>query len=214
MKAKRYNDAIDEFRALAAHTAPENRAAAMLDLADALHRAGREQEARSELTTLPSATPDQSAQRLYILGEIAWKSGDNEAFFHYVDQLRQASATSLWLEAALLSVGNLHLVHHERDQAIDAFANCSNAFPPDRKPATRIGKSPGSRCARDERTRQKSCWKSRSRFTPGGNEASNALYWRARLAEEDNQPAMARAFYQKLPIAIAITTMPCWDASV
>jgi len=26
---------------------------------------------------------------------------------------------------------------------------------------------------------------------PGGNETSAALYWRARLAEEDNQPAVA-----------------------
>ena len=33
---------------------------------------------------------------------------------------------------------------------------------------------------------------------PGGNETSAALYWRARLAEEDNQPGMARAYYQKL----------------
>ncbi len=33
---------------------------------------------------------------------------------------------------------------------------------------------------------------------PNGNETSNALYWRARLAEEDKDPAMARAYYQKL----------------
>jgi len=33
---------------------------------------------------------------------------------------------------------------------------------------------------------------------PAGNETSAALYWRARLAEEDNQPGMARAYYQKL----------------
>ena len=33
---------------------------------------------------------------------------------------------------------------------------------------------------------------------PSGGETPAALYWRARLAEEDNQFAMARAFYQKL----------------
>ncbi len=33
---------------------------------------------------------------------------------------------------------------------------------------------------------------------PGGTETPAALYWRARLAEEDNQPGMARAFYEKL----------------
>ena len=33
---------------------------------------------------------------------------------------------------------------------------------------------------------------------PSGAETPAALYWRARLAEEDNQFVMARAFYQKL----------------
>ena len=33
---------------------------------------------------------------------------------------------------------------------------------------------------------------------PDSNEVPNALYWRARIAEEEGNPAMARAFYQKL----------------
>src|SRR6202011_1771830 len=33
---------------------------------------------------------------------------------------------------------------------------------------------------------------------PSGAEIPAALYWRARLAEEDNDPVMARAYYEKL----------------
>ena len=33
---------------------------------------------------------------------------------------------------------------------------------------------------------------------PDSAEVPNALYWRARAAEEEHNPAMARAFYQKL----------------
>jgi len=33
---------------------------------------------------------------------------------------------------------------------------------------------------------------------PSGPEIPAALYWRARLAEEDNDPVMARAYYEKL----------------
>src|SRR5208282_4859825 len=33
---------------------------------------------------------------------------------------------------------------------------------------------------------------------PDSAEIPNSLYWRARLAEEEGNPAMARAFYQKL----------------
>jgi len=41
MKAKRYNDATDEYRDLASHATAEGRPAAELALADALHRSGR-----------------------------------------------------------------------------------------------------------------------------------------------------------------------------
>ena len=38
----------------------------------------------------------------------------------------------------------------------------------------------------------------KSRSIPIPRKFPNALYWRARLAEEEGNPAMARAFYQKL----------------
>ena len=129
MKARRYNDAADEYREIAIHASPENRPAAVLWLADAMHRAGRNREARSELTTLPGATADQSAERLYILGEIAWALDENEAFYQLVNDLRTLAPTSPWLESALLAVGNLHLVNHEYDQAIDYFREMQQRFP-------------------------------------------------------------------------------------
>jgi len=198
MKAKRYNDAVDEFRELAAHSTPDNRPAATLDLADALHRAGRNREAKSELTTLPGATPEQNAQRLYILGEVAWKSEENEAFFHYVDQLRQTAPGSPWLEASLLSAANLHLVHQEREQAIDAFRESQQRFPNGSKAGYAHWKVTWLTLRQGRKEDAKKLLEEQITQYPAGNEASNALYWRARLAEEDNQPAMARAFYQKL----------------
>ena len=129
LKARRYNDAADEYRELATLTGAEGRPAAELALADALHRAGRDREAKAALTTLPGATTDQNAQRLYILGEVAWSSNENEAFYRTVDELRSLAPTSPWLETALLSVANLHLVHHEYDQALDAYRELQQRFP-------------------------------------------------------------------------------------
>ena len=40
--------------------------------------------------------------------------------------------------------------------------------------------------------------KTKSRSIPIPRKFLHALYWRARLAEEEGNPAMARAFYQKL----------------
>ncbi len=81
MKAKRYNDAVDEYRELALNASPEGRPAAELTLADALHRSGRNREAKSELSTLPGTTPDQNAQRLYILGEVFFALDENADFY-------------------------------------------------------------------------------------------------------------------------------------
>ena len=198
VKARRFSEAADEFRELASHATPETRPTYELDLADALHRAGRNREAKAELTTLAGANDDQKAQRLYILGEIAWKSDDNPSFYSIVDQLRQTAPTSPWLEAALLSVANLHLVHHEFDQALEAFHELQQRFPNGGKAsyahwkaawlALRLGRNPEAKQGFDEQIA----------LYPNGNEVNAALYWRARLAEEDKQPEMARAYYEKL----------------
>jgi soluble lytic murein transglycosylase len=198
MKAKRYGDAADEYRDIAIHATPESRPAAELALADALHRSGRNREAKAELTTLAGATPEQNAQRLYILGEVAWASEENQAFYRAVDDLRQADPTSPWLEQALLSVANLHLVHHEYDQALDAFRELQQRFPNGSRASYAHWKAAWLTLRFGRNDEAKKQFDEQIAMYPGGNETSAALYWRARLAEEDNQPALARAYYQKL----------------
>ena len=198
MKAKRYNDATDEYRDLASRATPEGRPAAELALADALHRSGRNREAKAELTTLAGATNEQSAQRLFILGEVAWSSDENETFYRTVDQLRQAAPTSPWLEQALLSVANLHLVHHEYDQALEAFRELQQRFPTGSRASYAHWKAAWLTLRSGRNDEAKKLFDEQIQMYGGGNETSAALYWRARLAEEDNQQGMARAYYLKL----------------
>jgi soluble lytic murein transglycosylase len=198
LKARRYNDAADEYRELATLAGAEGRPAAELALADALHRAGRNREAKAELTTLPGASPDQNAHRLYILGEVAWSSDENETFYRTVDELRSLAPTSQWLEAALLSVANLHLVHHEYDQALDAYRELQQRFPNGNRASYAHWKAAWLTLRQGRNEEAKKEFEEQIAVYPTGNETSAALYWRARLAEEDNQPEMARAYYQKL----------------
>ncbi len=198
MKAKRYNDAADEYRELAIHATADGRVSAELALANALHRSGRNREAKSELTTLAGATAEQSAQRLYILGEVAWASNENETFYRTVDELRQTAPTSPWLEQALLSVANLHLVHHEYDQALDTFRELQQRFPNGSRASYAHWKAAWLTLRFGRNEEAKKAFDEQIGMYPGGNETSAALYWRARLAEEDHQLDMARAYYQKL----------------
>jgi soluble lytic murein transglycosylase len=198
IKARRYADAAAEFGQLAANAPAEMRPEAELAYADALHRAGRNREAKSEISNLPGATAEQSAHRLYILGEVAWATDDNATFYSTVDQLRQSASTSPWLEAALLSAANLHLVHHEYDQALDCYRELQQRFPNGSKASYAHWKTAWLTLRQARKEEAKKLLEEQISLYPGGNEANAALYWRARLAEEDNQPAMARAFYDKL----------------
>ena len=198
MKARRYTDAADEYRELATHASPEERPALELALADAMHRGGKNREAKAELASLSGATPEQNAQRLYILAEVAWASDQNDLFYQTVDQLRQTAPTSPWLESALLSVANLHLVHHEYDQALDAFRELQQRFPKGAKASYAHWKASWLTLRMGRNDDAKKLFEEQIAAYPGGNEANAALYWRARLAEEDNDSTMARAFYQKL----------------
>jgi len=198
VKARRYGDAADEYRQWLIHAAPDERPAAILALADALHRAGRNREARAQLTAVPGLTGEQNAQRLYILGEIAWSLEENDTFYRTVDELRQTAPTSPWLEAALLSVANLRLVHHEYDQALSAFRELQQRFPIGSRASYAHWKAAWLTLRQGHNEEAKSQFDEQIQQYPSGNEVSNALYWRARLAEEDNQLALARAYYQKL----------------
>jgi soluble lytic murein transglycosylase len=198
MKARRYNDAADAYRELASRTSPEERASAQLSLADALHHAGLDREAKAELRALSGLNPEQNAHRLYVLGEVAWASNENDEFYRTVDELRQTAPTSTWLESALLSVGNLHLVHHEYDQALDAFRELQQRFPTGTRAAYAHWKAAWLTLRQGRNQEAKKLFEEQIAVYPSGNETSAALYWRARLAEEDNDPEMARAFYVTL----------------
>ena len=132
------------------------------------------------------------------LGQVAWAANDNDAFYRTVDELRQSAPTSPWLEQALLSAANLHLVHHEYDQALDAFREVQQRFPNGARASYVHWKAAWLTLRQGRNEEAEKAFEEQIALYPSGAETPAALYWRARLAEEDNQPLMARAFYQKL----------------
>jgi soluble lytic murein transglycosylase len=198
VKKHRYADAVEEYRALAGEVSSIDRPTMQLALADALHRSGRNRDAKPVLATLGELTGEENAQRLYLLGQVAWASNDNEAFYRSVDDLRQAAPSSPWLEQALLTAANLHLVHHEYDQALDIFRESQQRFPNGPRASYVHWKAAWLTLRQGRNAEAEKAFEEQLTLYPSGAETPAALYWRARLAEEDNQLAMARAFYQKI----------------
>ncbi len=198
MAKRRYADAADEYGSLVNESTPEDRPVVQLALADALRRGGKNRDAKQVLTSVGPVSGEQNAQRLYLLGQVAWAANDNDAFYSTVSELRQAAPASPWLEQALLSAANLHLVHHEYDQALDAFRESQERFPNGPRASYVHWKAAWLTLRQGRNDDAKKAFEEQIALYPSGGETPAALYWRARLAEEDNQFAMARAFYQKL----------------
>jgi len=202
MSRKRYADAADEYRTLVNEISPNSnsteRSAIQLALADALHRGGKNHDAKLVLALVGGEGGDINAHRLYLLGQVDFATNDNDAFYRTVDELRLASPASPWLEQALLSAANLHLVHHEYDQALDAFREAQARFPNGPRASYVHWKAAWLTLRQGRNEDAEKAFEDQIALYPSGSETPAALYWRARLAEEDNQPLMARAFYQKL----------------
>jgi soluble lytic murein transglycosylase len=197
-KGKRYSDAADEYRDLIPVASPSDRPDIQLALAIALHKSAQDKEAKKILEALDSSAPDINTQRLYNLGEIARGSGDEDGFLRYLSELRQSAPTSLWLQQALLSAGNFYLLKPDYDKAIDAYRELQQRFPNAGRASYAHWKVAWLSLRQGRNAEAKAGFEQQIALYPSSAEIPAALYWRARLAEEDKDTAMARGYYQKL----------------
>lgn len=200
-KGRRFSEAADEYRDLlnvVNVVAPDDRADVQLALAISLRRSGQNKEAKRILEQLPNSPPELNAQRIFNLGETARASDDDQGFLDRLAELRQAAPTSVWLQQALLAEGNLYLLKPDYDKAIDAYREMEKRFPNAGRASYAHWKVAWLSLRQGRNAEAKTGFEQQIGLYPTSAEVPAALYWRARLAEEDNDPAMARSYYQKL----------------
>ena len=198
-KAKHYAEAAHDYRDLVEEVSPANRPEVQLALAGALEKSGSSHDARKILTSMGVQNAgDAEAERLYLLSETERSTSDEEAVQRTLNELRQFGPASPWLEQALLSAGNMYLLKRDYDRAIDYFRELQQRFPNGGRASYAHWKASwlAFRQGRTDEARQG--FENQIALYPDSAEIPAALYWRARLAEEEGNPAMARAFYQKL----------------
>ena len=197
-KGKRFSEAADEYRALLDVLPPNDRPDVQLALAVALRRSGQNKEAKKMLEALTSSTPEINAQRLFNLGEVARATDDDEGFLRSLAELRQAAPTSVWLQQELLAAGNFYLLKPDYDKAIDAYRELQQRFPDAGRASYAHWKVAWLSLRQGRKDEAKTGFEQQIGLYPTSAEVPAALYWRGRLAEEDNDSAMARAYYQTL----------------
>ncbi len=196
--SKKFSDAADTYRDLVRDASPADKPATQLALAEALHHSGQDREAKQLLASVQVTSPDIAAERLYDLGEMQRAANDDDGFLRTVAEIRQAAPASPWLEQALLYVGNIYLLRHDNDNAIAAYREIEQRFPSGPRAPYSHWKASWLSLRQGRTGDAKTGFEQQIALYPDSNEVPSALYWRARLAEEDGNSAMATAFYQKI----------------
>ncbi|HXZ79016.1 MAG TPA: transglycosylase SLT domain-containing protein [Terriglobales bacterium] len=197
-QGKRYRDAAAEYRSLQSDaTTPDLQYATQVALGSVLRHIDT-QQARSYLESLNLPPGEWNAQRLYLIGDIAHNSGDDDGFLQYLGQLRQAGPTSPWLEQALLTAGNMFLLKRDYDHAIDYYRELDERFPKGKVAHYAHWKSAWLNLRQGRNDEASHAFEQQLANYPDSAEVPAALYWRARMAEEQQNAPVARAYYAKL----------------
>lgn len=197
-KGRRYADAAREYHDLLNDAAPAQRPDIVMALASAEMKSGHAKDSKHLLESLQGLNEDQSAQRLYLLGETLRASDDDDGFLNIAAQLRQQAPTSRWLEQALLTSGNIYLLRRDYDHAIDAYRELQQRFPNGGRASYAHWKAAWLTLRQGRKDEAKKEFEEQIALYPASNEVPAAVYWRGRLAEDDGDNAKARACFQKL----------------
>lgn len=199
-KGRQFNEAANEYRDLLNEVPPADHPTLQVELAEALRHAGQNKDAKKILESMPDSTPEINAERLFNLGELARGANDDDTFLSIVGQLRQQYPTSPWLEQALLSAGNIYLLRRDYDKAIDSYRELQQRFPNGGRASYAHWKASWLTLRQGRNAQAAKDFEEQVAWYPTSSEVPAALYWRGRLAEEENDTVMAHAYYQKLSL--------------
>ncbi len=204
--AGRYNEAYDDYRSLASDPTVQDQelhdrllvAAAACDYK--LKRANRE-----SIAALPDTNGEAGARRLYLLTELARDRGDLSEQQAEVTQMEQRFGQSPWLAEALYSSGNMYLLRKDYPSAAAYYSELVLRFPSVCKgttePCSDYAPSAHWRAAWLDYRMQKysdaaRLFDEQIAHYPGGKEIPGAIYWRARVyQDQEHSTAKAAAYY-------------------
>jgi soluble lytic murein transglycosylase len=200
-KARRYQDAVNELSPLVEQAPPDKLVDLQAEFAAALYRARKRDEAQTLFESIAqnqSAGVDAKAETLYFLAEIARDKDDGQKNRDYVSQLRTLAPDSTWMSDALLSAGNMYMLRRDYETAVPFYAEIyQRQKNGPRSPYThwktawltyRLGKKDDA----------KKLFEEQLEMYPASAEVPAAIYWRGRMAEDDGDKPLARAYYEKL----------------
>jgi len=196
-KAGRFNDAGDEYRALANDPAVTDGLRNSLLVSAASCDWKLKHLSKETLDRIPDSNDETGARRLYLLMELARNKDDGDTQRSIVEQMETRFPSSQWLAEALYSSGNMYLLRKDYPHAIEYYGELATRFPRSTYAPSahwraawlnyRIGQYSEAARLIDEQIA----------VYHGGKEICSALYWRGRIyQDQERRPEMAAAYYR------------------
>lgn len=203
LKGRRYSDAAQEYDGLLQSIRSDSSKAndqrvLQIKYAGALFRSGHKNDLKPVLESIAQADDEADAERLYYLHEIARNNDDGDQERKLITDLMQRHASSPWLQEALLSASNMYLLRKDNDHAIEYYSNQYKLFPNGRYSPYSHWKAAWLSFRSGKNEDAKRLFEEQVEKYPGGAEIPSALYWRARMAEEDKDWNKAGVYYAAL----------------
>jgi peptidoglycan lytic transglycosylase len=200
-KARRYQDALNELSPLVEQAPPEKMLDIQTEFAAALYRARKRDDAQHLFESIlvnPASGVDAKAQALYFLAEISRDKDDGEKNRDYVSQLRTLAPDSTWMMDALLSAGNMYMLRRDYELAVPFYAEIYQRQKNGRTSPYTHWKSAWLTYRMGKKDDAKRLFEEQIELYPASQEVTAAIYWLGRIAEDEGDKALARAYYQKL----------------
>jgi soluble lytic murein transglycosylase len=200
-KARRYQDALNEMSPLVEQAPPDKMLDIQTEFAAALYKARKRDDAQHLFESIvqnQATSVDSKAQALYFLAEISRDKDDGERNRDYVSQLRTLAPDSTWMMDALLSAGNMYMLRRDYELAVPFYAEIYQRQKNGRTSPYTHWKTAWLTYRMGKKDDAKRLFEEQIDLYPASQEVTAAIYWRGRIAEDEGDKGMARAYYQKL----------------
>lgn len=200
MKGRRYDLATTEYRGILDSIRSDMSQQSLqrelqVKLAGALYRQRQLDSAKSLLESIPASSESYEAERLYYLHEIARNEDNGDAERQILSDMMQKFPASPWLQEALLSASNMYLLRPDYKNAIEYYSAQYKLFPEGKYSPYSHWKAAWLNLRLGNKDEAKRLMEEQLKLYSAGQEIPPALYWRARLAEEDGDYDRAGEYY-------------------
>jgi soluble lytic murein transglycosylase len=199
LAVRQYKKAGAEYAALEESLTGPDRDIARLGVGVSDFLAGATSLALNNLKSFRAAVPETEAERLYRVTEAARRVVDDISMSEAVAELDRNFPQSPWRMKALIAAGNRYASINDRVHYTALYQAASDGFPADQATA-----APHWRLAWDAyvTTRPERITLLREQILryPSEGHASTALYFLGHIAEAENRPAEAKAYYDALSL--------------